>query len=251
MKTYALIGHPLTHSFSQGYFTEKFDKLGLTATHQYVNFDLPRLDQLKKRLDEYNVRGCNVTIPYKQAIIPYLDGLDRHAEQIGAVNTIAFRRGRMVGFNTDYIGFRHDLTRHLRSRPTASSDLPDRALVLGTGGASLAVRQALTDMGYHITLVSRTPGSGQVTYSQLDPSTVGTHHLIVNTTPLGMWPRVREYPEIPYEALTAAHFCYDLVYNPAETEFMRRATGAGAGAVNGLGMLYEQAEAAWEIWNAE
>jgi shikimate dehydrogenase len=251
MQTFALIGHPLSHSFSQRYFTEKFRALGLAKTHQYVNFDIELIDHFEKKLEEYElIRGCNVTIPYKKAIIPYLDELDATAARIGAVNTIDFRNGRRIGFNTDYPGFRDDLLAQRRRRNITADLKGQSALILGTGGASLAVHFALGDLGMYPAYVSRTPGPGRITYSDLTPQLVREAAVIVNTTPLGMYPNVDGAPSLPYGALHEGQLCYDLVYNPAETKFMRMAGGAGAGAVNGMGMLIGQAEKAWKIWTA-
>ncbi|WP_116124595.1 shikimate dehydrogenase family protein [Lewinella sp. IMCC34183] len=253
MPTYGLIGYPLSHSFSRGYFTEKFAALGIAASHRYLNFELPSVDQFGEILDEYpDLRGCNVTIPHKRAIVGQLDHLDPVAARIGAVNTV--RRapdGTTTGFNTDYLGFRDDLLRQLRAGGRPSDLAGQHALVLGTGGASLAVREALRELGVTPQYVSRTAGADVLNYGDITPDVLAAHRLIINTTPLGMHPRVETAPELPYGALTPDHFCYDLVYNPAETRFMQLARGAGAGAANGLGMLHLQAEAAWAIWNGE
>ena len=252
MPTYGLIGYPLSHSFSRGYFTEKFRALGMADTHRYLNFELPSLEGVEKLPARYpDLVGCNVTIPHKRAIVARLDALDPVAARIGAVNTIRFSDGRATGFNTDYVGFRDDLLRGLGAAGRSTDLKGTSALILGTGGASLAVREVLRDLGVTTTYVSRQPAEGVLTYTALDPRTIQNYPLIVNTTPLGMHPAVDAAPAIPYAALTAEHFCYDLIYNPTETRFMREARGAGAGAMNGLGMLHRQAEASWEIWNAE
>jgi shikimate dehydrogenase len=251
MRTFALIGHPLSHSFSRNYFTRKFEELGIADSHRYLNFDLSDISQLKEKLDEYtDLVGCNVTIPYKRAILPYLDRLDPAAERIGAVNTIDFRGGQRIGYNTDYLGFRGDLLAQ-RKRQGYTQDLAGQtALVLGTGGASRAVVVALQDLGMTSRYVSRSPGPDRLTYKEVDESVIRQSTLIVNTTPVGMYPHTEDAPDLPYASLTERHFCYDLVYNPAETRFLQLAQGAGACASNGLGMLHEQAEAAWAIWNA-
>ncbi len=250
MPTYALLGYPLSHSFSRGYFTQKFRELGLAETHRYVNFELPDIKLFRGMLEEYaDMAGCNVTIPYKRAVIPYLDDLDPVAARIGAVNTIRIEGGRLMGYNTDYVGFRADLLAEMEQQRWNEELSGNYALILGTGGASLGVQAALTSLGVHCSFVSRTPTPGQLTYGDIDADLIARHHLIVNTTPLGMSPRVDAAPDLPYALLTPAHFCYDLIYNPAETLFLQRARGAGAGAANGLGMLHEQAEAAWAIWS--
>jgi shikimate dehydrogenase len=258
--TFGLIGYPLSHSFSRGYFTEKFRELGLSDTHQYLNFEMETVDGFLDLPKQYpDLRGCNVTIPHKQAIIPLLDELDPVAERIGAVNCIRFQNGRSKGYNTDYLGFRDDLLDKLREFPNALGDsstaepgkkIPGkRALVLGTGGASLAIHEALRSLGMKTLAVSRSPGEDRITYAELSPELLRDHLVIVNTTPLGMSPNVNTYPDIPYEALSTEHFCYDAIYNPAETLFLKKARVRGAGTANGLGMLHGQAEAGWKIWN--
>ncbi|NJB85167.1 shikimate dehydrogenase [Lewinella marina] len=252
MPTFGLLGYPLSHSFSRGYFTAKFADLGLSDTHRYLNFEIPTLEDFQKILDEYpDLRGLNVTIPHKQGVVALLDAIDPAAERIGAVNTILIEDGKTRGFNTDYLGFRDDLLAQLRSQQRFTNLRGQSALILGSGGAALAVREALLDLSVKPVTVSRSARAGQLSYADLDRDTLTTHRLIVNTTPLGMYPQVETAPEIPYELLTPAHFCYDLIYNPAETRFMRLARGAGAGAANGMGMLHSQAEAAWNIWTAE
>ena len=251
MPTYGLIGYPLSHSFSRGYFTEKFQRLGLSGTHQYLNFEIKSVNHFEKILDEYaDLLGCNVTIPHKRAIIGVLDGLDPVAERIGAVNTIRVRNRKPFGYNTDYIGFRDDLLERMaaqkfRLAPNAIG------LVLGTGGASLAVAEAFRSLGLDYTFVSRTPATGQLAYGEVTAEVLAAGAVLVNTTPLGMYPRIETSPDIDYSLLGSSHFCYDLTYNPAETTFMRRARGAGAQAANGLGMLHKQAEASWAIWTGE
>ncbi|MCP9237559.1 shikimate dehydrogenase [Lewinella sp. JB7] len=252
MPTFALLGYPLSHSFSKGYFTEKFAELGLSGSHQYVNFELADVNQLKQKLEEYpDLLGCNVTIPHKRNVMTLMDELDPVAERIGAVNTIVVRNGRLKGYNTDFTGFREDLLEQMTAQGYERDLAGRQALILGTGGASLAVREALRSLGVRVTYVSRRRGEGRVVYDELTADSLRACHLIVNTTPLGMSPQVDTAPPLPYDHLTPRHFCYDLVYNPAETKFLRTARGAGAGAANGLGMLYKQAEASWRIWTGE
>lgn len=262
--TYGLIGYPLSHSFSKDYFTDKFDGMGLSETHRYVNFAIERFTGFKElRADHPDLKGLNVTIPHKQHVIPYLDRLDPAAKRIGAVNCIRVEAdGSLTGFNTDYLGFQNDLLDFLREYdwtgqafglPT-NDDLLEvfleetNALVLGTGGASLAVHEALRELGVTTQAVSRSPGPDRLTYADLTPDVIADHHLIVNTTPLGMSPNVDTFPDLPYAALSPAHFCYDLVYNPDPTTFLKKAAAAGAGTGNGLRMLHRQAEAGWKIW---
>jgi len=262
--TFGLIGFPLTHSFSRGYFTEKFAELGLADSHQYLNFEMEDAVGFCDLREKYpDLRGCNVTIPHKESIMQYLDEIDPTAARIGAVNCIRFdEQGRTIGFNTDYKGFQQDLLQQLREHdwtakafglPT-NDDLLEtfleetHALVLGTGGASLAVHEALRELGITTMAVSRTAGEDCLTYADISAEVMQEHHLVVNTTPLGMYPKVEGYPMLPYAAMGPAHYCYDLVYNPAETRFLRFAREAGAGTGNGTGMLLHQAEAGWEIW---
>jgi shikimate dehydrogenase len=247
---YGLIGHPLTHSFSQRYFTEKFAREGI-ANARYELFDLPDLAAgLPAVLQTPNLRGLNVTIPYKQTVMPYLDRLDASAQKVGAVNVIRLETdGSRTGYNSDYYGFRQSLVAWLAEagQPLPAPDL--RALVLGTGGAAKAVIAVLTDLGISFRQVSRNPGAGQVSYGDL-PALVSTYHLIINSSPAGTFPNVLFPPDVPYQRLTARHFLYDLVYNPAETRFMALGRERGATVMNGLQMLELQAEKAWEIWNS-
>lgn len=242
---YGLIGYPLTHSFSQQFFNRKFDAEQIDA--RYVNFELPAITDLPGVLASHrNLRGLNVTIPYKEQVIPYLDEMDDDAAKIGAVNVIKFMHGadgklRLKGFNSDVIGFTDSI------RPLIKPDMTG-ALILGTGGASKAVARGLESLGIAHTFVSRTPGEGRITYADLTPEVMAAHTVIVNTTPLGMYPHTDECPDIPYELLTPEHLCYDLLYNPDVTLFMKRAEEQGATVKNGLEMLLLQAFAAWDIW---
>ena len=251
MPTYGLLGYPLSHSFSRGYFTKKFERLGLIGTHQYLNFEIESVHHFKKILDEYtDLAGCNVTIPHKQAIIGVLDGLDPIAERIGAVNTITVRNRKTYGYNTDYLGFRDDLVQRMEEYEFTLTQ-GAMGLILGTGGASLAVAEAFRSLGLDYTFVSRTPGPGQLAYDEVSAEVLASGAILVNTTPLGMYPHIEAAPDIDYSLLGPSHFCYDLTYNPTETTFMRRARGAGAQAANGLGMLHKQADASWAIWTGE
>ena len=245
MPLYGLIGYPLGHSFSAAFFSEKFKEERIDAV--YRNFPLERIEGFKDLVaGESDLLGLNVTVPYKQEIIPYLDLLSKTAEAIGAVNTISFRRSEdglvLLGDNTDVIGFRRSLVQHLKPHHK-------KALVLGTGGSSRAVRQVLTDLGIGYIMVSRNADGEKITYEQLDRKMVKDNTLIINTTPLGMHPKLETFPPIPYEALSSAHLLFDLVYNPGKTEFLRRGEQMGADITNGYDMLVFQAEASWEIWN--
>lgn len=247
MRTYGLIGYPLGHSFSRKFFTEKFEREG--KNEQYLNFEIPEIGQLTGViLENANLAGLNVTIPYKTAVIPFLDELDEIASAIGAVNTILIERTsggnfRLKGYNTDVYGFRESL------RPLLS-DGHNKALVLGTGGASKAVHFALKELGISSLPVSRNEGTaGMLTYSRLDKEIIATHRLIINTTPLGTYPDTSTFPEIPYAYLTPEHLLYDLVYNPPLTAFLERGQQQGATVKNGYEMLELQAMRSYAIWN--
>ncbi|MCB2376282.1 shikimate dehydrogenase [Hymenobacter sp. BT635] len=245
MRQFGLIGAKLEHSFSQTYFTQKFESLEL-PDHRYDLFELPSIKDLAGLLERQpELRGLNVTIPYKEQVWPYLDEVAASAARIGAVNVIEFAAdGRRVGHNTDYIGFRESLRRFYPLRGAEAG-----ALVLGTGGSSKAVEAALRELGIRYWLVSRNPLNHGLTYDDLTPSIMAGHSLIVNTTPLGTFPNMDQCPAIPYHALTPQHYLYDLIYNPSETQFMAKGAEQGAQTKNGFEMLCLQAEAAWEIWN--
>ncbi len=283
MPTFGLLGYPLSHSFSRPYFTDKFAQLGLSDTHRYLNFELADLADFPTILAaQADLGGLNVTIPYKQAVMAYLDALSPEARAIGAVNTILVENGKTTGYNTDVLGFEADLldflgsayapvglgggatsssTLALQDRPCPSerSDSQEadreplalRALVLGTGGASLAVQYVLRTLGIPATLVARQAGANRLTYAALTAPILAEHRLVINTTPLGMYPQLDSCPELPYAAFSAQHFCYDLVYNPRLTTLLRLAAEQGAATRNGLGMLHGQAEAAWLIWTGQ
>mgnify|MGYP002652653085 CR=1 FL=1 len=242
MRQFGLIGRTLRHSFSQAYFTQKFETLGL-ADCQYELFELADIVELPALLAAHpQLEGLNVTVPYKEQVLPYLSELAPSAARVGAVNVIERRPdGRLIGYNTDYIGFRESL-RHFYP-------LHNAALVLGQGGAAKAITAALRDLGIPYRFVTRKPLHDNLTYDDLTPRILAQYSLIINTTPLGTFPNVDECPPLPYEALTPQHYLYDVVYNPAETLFMARGRAAGAQVKNGLEMLRLQAEASWEIWN--
>lgn len=255
MARYGLIGYPLGHSFSKGYFAEKFAREDIAAT--YENFEMERLPNLHEWVKtQGNLRGCNVTIPHKQAVAAQMDELSPAAREIGAVNVVRpFEQSggavQLLGDNSDWVGFSESL------RPLLHADIR-RALVLGTGGASRAVVYALHQLGITSTYVSRNALSEGVdvgrihvevlTYADLTPEVMADHLLIVNTTPLGMHPNTEAAPEIPYTELTPSHVLYDLVYNPLETRFMALGKAQGCVVKNGLEMLHLQAEAAWKVW---
>ncbi|WP_161889940.1 shikimate dehydrogenase family protein [Pontibacter russatus] len=244
MRKFGLIGKKLGHSFSKKYFTEKFEREGIPDA-LYELYELPSAQELGALLQrEPELVGLNVTVPYKQDVLPLLDELDETAAKIGAVNTIKISEGKTKGYNTDYIGFKISLEEFYPQRERG------KALVLGTGGAAKAVWAALEALQTPYMAVSRTPAPGQLPYAQLTPELLQSYNLIINTTPIGMHPHPEAAPPVPYEALTARHYLYDLVYNPEETQFLRNGAAAGAKTCNGLGMLYRQADAAWDIWNS-
>lgn len=247
MQLYGLLGYPLGHSFSARYFADKFEREHIDA--EYRNFEFDNIEKAMQHLMALpNLIGFNVTIPYKQAVMPYLTSLSPKAEAIGAVNVVCAQHtdhGKLVlhGCNSDVIGFSDSI------RPLLRPEVHKRALVLGTGGASKAVMHGLKQMGIEPTYVSRTATLGRLTYEQLTPEVMNDYKVIVNCSPVGMYPKVDACPAIPYELLTPDHLLYDLVYNPLETLFMKRGAAQGAVVKNGLEMLHLQADAAWQMWH--
>lgn len=245
---YGLIGYPLGHSFSEIFFNQKFESEIIDA--HYVNFEIPSIDEIKNVIKQnHNLCGLNVTIPYKEKVIPFLDELDEDAAKIGAVNVIKFIRDKnnnlkLKGYNSDIIGFCDSLKPLIKPHHT-------HALILGTGGAAKAVSQGLKNMGIETKFVSRLKNEENLTYDELTPTILDKYKIIINATPLGMYPHVDECPDIPYELLTKEHLCYDLLYNPDVTLFMKKAAQYGAETKNGLEMLLLQAFAAWEIWTTK
>lgn len=239
MRTFALVGHPLTHSFSYSYFHEKFRKDKVDA--QYINLDLKDISKIRETIITQKISGLNVTIPYKEAIIPYLDDLSPSAEKIGAVNCIEVLGEKLIGHNTDVIGFRISLERFTQNAKVSN------ALVFGNGGSSKAVTYALKELGISFSVVSR---SGSLNYEALTSTHIKQTDLMVNTTPLGMFPDCEKCVEIPYESIGKNHFAFDLVYNPSETLFLKRVSQQGGMTKNGLEMLEIQAEESWAIWNS-
>ena len=241
MKTFGLIGKNISYSFSRTYFTEKFKKENIDA--KYYNFDLEEINQLRDVIKEMpELQGLNVTIPYKREIISFLDDLAPEAKEIGAVNTVKVNGNRLIGYNTDYIGFSESLKPLLKSHH-------NKALILGTGGASKAIAFALKKLNIEYSLVSRSAGDGKLGYNDLSEEVIKDHNIIINTTPVGTFPDVEEYPEFPFEYLTKEHLVYDLIYNPETTRLLALAKKQGATVKNGLKMLELQAENAWNIWN--
>lgn len=243
MDLYGLIGHPLGHSFSKDFFNQKFQSENIDA--QYLNFDIPTIELLNEVLTRQQIKGLNVTIPYKEKVIPFLDELSEEAKSIGAVNVIKVyqqeNKIRLKGFNTDVIGFTESLQPLLN--PTHK-----KALILGTGGASKAVQFGLQQLNIETLFVSRRSSDNTLTYSQLTSKVMKEHTVVINCTPVGMHPHTDECPEIPYEFIGEGHILYDLVYNPEETLFLKKGKAVGATTKNGLEMLLLQAKAAWNIW---
>lgn len=238
---FGLLGKSLSHSFSQGYFTKKFEDEGIAA--EYRNFELNHIDEIKAVLLTENLRGLNVTVPYKVEVIFFLDDLTEEAAKIGAVNTIVFENERVIGANTDAFGFQQMIKPFLLNTH-------ERALVLGNGGASKAVAYVLKSIGLDVIFAARNPLEGQFHLSEVNDMMVKHCGIIVNTTPVGTWPNVDEFIPIPFHALTDAHLVVDLIYNPEQTEFLKRASEHGATTLNGLTMLYQQAEKSWQLWKA-
>ena len=248
MDRYGLIGFPLKHSFSKDYFNTKFVSEGIDA--EYINFEITSITELKSIIkNNPQLKGINVTIPYKEQVIPYLDELSENARLIGAVNVIKVdhqkKKIKLTGFNSDIIGFKQSIEPLLQPHH-------QRALILGTGGSAKAVFYGFQQLGLTATYVSRQKSSDQIlTYSKLSPEVMESHTVVVNCTPVGMWPKVDDCPAIPYELLTNKHLLYDLLYNPNETLFMKKGEEQGAVVKNGLEMLLLQAFAGWNFWKKE
>jgi shikimate dehydrogenase len=243
MKIFGLIGKNIDYSFSRSYFREKFETNKLDCS--YKNFDLETIDsfiELKKNCKVFS--GFNVTIPYKEVILPYLDYIDEEAKRIGAVNTIKIKNNKLIGYNTDHYGFKESLVKYLKPHHKT-------ALILGTGGASKAVAFALRELGIKFEYVSRTKSPEiKHTYNTLTSTEIEANKLIINCTPLGTFPKLEKCPEISYDQLDKYHLLFDLIYNPAQTKFLKNGKLRGAKTINGLEMLINQAEKSWEIWNS-
>jgi len=240
---YGLIGKNIDYSFSKGYFTEKFKTLGLSNC-SYENFDLKHINEFQGTvLPQKSLSGFNVTIPYKQEIIPFLDELSKEAQEIGAVNTIKLTKGGLIGYNTDAYGFKKALEPFLKPHHTS-------ALILGTGGASKAVAYVLSSLGIDFIYVSRTQKEKQLTYECLTADNIKNHPLIINCSPVGTFPNNEQKPQIPYIGINSDTLLFDLIYNPALTAFLKEGEKRGAQTSNGYQMLVHQAEKAWELWNS-
>lgn len=246
MDKYGLIGYPLGHSFSISYFNQKFADEGINAS--YENFEIPSIDDLPEIIDRYpNLRGLNVTIPYKEKVIPFLDGISPEARAIGAVNVIRVvhqkNKTLLKGYNSDVIGFTQSI------EPMLDPKWHKKALILGTGGASKAINYGLKSLGIEPVFVSRYERPGTIQYQSITPEVVREYNVIVNCTPMGMYPHTDECPQLPYEAMDSHTILYDLIYNPDQTLFMRNGAKYGAEVKNGLEMLLLQAFASWEFWH--
>lgn len=248
MDKYGLIGYPLGHSFSIGYFNEKFENEGIDA--RYINFEIPTIEHLREVLDSTpDLKGLNVTIPYKEKVIEYLDSVSPEARAIGAVNVIKVthdgNKTTLKGYNSDVIGFTQSI------EPMLDKKWHKKALILGTGGASKAINYGLKSLGLETVFVSRYERPGTIQYDKITPDVVKEYNVIVNCTPVGMFPETEVCPDLPYEAMDHHTILYDLIYNPDQTLFMRRGAEYGADVKNGLEMLLLQAFASWEFWNDE
>lgn len=243
MNLYGLIGFPLTHSFSKKYFTGKFERENI-ADSNYELFEIKEASQVLEVIkNNPALKGLNVTIPHKETVIPFLDEIDPAAKAIGAVNVIKINNGKLKGYNSDYYGFKQSLEDLIQGTTGL------KALILGTGGAAKAVKAALEALNIPYVFVSRKKEAGNFTYEEIDAKILSEYLLIINTSPLGMYPKTDTFPDLPYQCITSGHFLFDLVYNPEETAFMKKGAEKGAKTRNGLDMLHLQAEKAWEIWN--
>jgi shikimate dehydrogenase len=242
MRLFGLIGKPLTHSFSKGYFNTFFQENGI-RDHLYENFELDQINALTDLVvSQSGLAGLNVTIPYKEVVLPYLHFQDEVVQSVGACNCIKISAGQLYGFNTDVIGFRESLRSRLKSHH-------NKALILGTGGAAKAVAYILKQLDIEYLTVSRKTNSDSLSYEEVNAEMLADHTLIVNTTPLGMYPHLETYPPIDYTKLSSAHLLYDLVYNPEKTSFLQQGEANGATILNGYEMLLIQAKESWRIWN--
>lgn len=238
MRTFGLIGKTLSHSFSERYFNEKFHKEDINDA-EYKNFELNNISEFTDLISKIKHSGLNVTTPYKESVIPFLDELTPHAKAIGAVNTIQFKDNKLIGHNTDTIGFSQSIYPLLNER--------NKALVLGNGGASKAIQYALKTLNIEYKIVSR---KSSFDYSDISSKSIGYYDIIINTTPLGTYPEIADFPQIPYKELNENHLLFDVIYNPTESAFLRFGKTRNCSIKNGLEMLEIQAESSWNIWNS-
>jgi shikimate dehydrogenase len=244
MKRFGLIGKTLKHSFSKGFFEKKFFEQGINDC-SYENFELPSIDEFPNLIaNNPGLKGLNVTIPYKEGVLQFLSSKNEIVEAIGACNCIKLIDEKLHGFNTDAVAFKNSLQKYLKPEHKC-------ALVLGTGGASKAVQYALKQLRIDFVIVSRHKKENQLGYEDVGEDTIKEHQIIINTTPLGMYPNVDQDPPIPYDALSSQHLLYDLTYNPPKTKFLRQGEAKGAQIINGYEMLVAQAEESWRIWNSD
>lgn len=242
MRLFGLLGYPLTHSFSQKYFTEKFKELGISNA-SYENFSIPDIQELTNILDsKKGLEGFNITIPYKKSVIDFLDELSEPVKKMGACNCVKIIDGKLKGFNTDIVGFQKSLQPFLKP-------VHQKALIFGTGGASAAVEYVFQQLNIAYQFVSRNTSEKAISYNDLTQDILETHQLIINTTPLGMYPNLDACPDIPFQFITEKHHLFDLIYNPIETRFLKLGKQQGASIQNGYEMLILQAEESWRIWN--
>ncbi len=243
-KIFGLIGKNISYSFSKRFFSKKFIKLNIEKSCEYMNFDINEIKDFKAITKNFNIHGLNVTIPYKEDIIKYLNEIDVHASNIGAVNTIKIdSKGSLKGFNTDYTGFMSSIKKNL-------NDGHKKALILGTGGASKAIVYGLEKLQIQTTLVSRSKTKAYITYEKINSHVMNDHQIIINCTPLGTSPNINQCPKIPYNYINDDHLCFDLIYNPELSQFLKNSKENNARIVNGIEMLEEQAEESWKIWNS-
>ena len=243
MRLFGLIGYPLSHSFSKRYFTEKFEKERLVDC-AYENFPIVSIEKIKTILQNFpTLKGLNVTIPYKEQVIPFLDDANHIVKEIRACNCIKISNGKLFGYNTDVLAFEKSLKKDLQTHH-------NKALILGTGGSAKAIEFVLKKNNIEYRHVSRKTSGEKLSYEQITDAIIEECTLIINTTPLGMFPDVSKFPSIPYDALSSKHFLFDLVYNPAKTLFLQKGEEKGATIKNGLEMLILQAEESWRIWNS-
>ena len=242
MRLFGLIGYPLSHSFSKRYFSEKFEKEGIDDC-KYELFSIPAIDDLRSILDQHpDLSGINVTIPYKEQVLSFLNEEDDTVKKIKACNCISIKKGKLKGYNTDVTGFERSLKEKLQPQHT-------KALILGAGGAAKAVEFVMQNLGIVYKNVSRKPSVNNYSYEQLTPGIIADHLLIINTTPLGTYPAVNEAPPVPYESITSRHYLFDVVYNPEKSLFLQKGEEKGAAIKNGYDWLVIQAEESWRIWN--
>ena len=242
MRLFGLIGYPLSHSFSQKFFTEKFEKESIKDC-KYLNFPIRSIEELRSVINENpGLEGINVTIPYKEQVIPFLDDVSEIVKQVGACNCIKIKKGKLHGYNTDVPGFESSFVKEFKPHHK-------QALILGTGGASKAVQFVLTKLAIPFKVVSRNPKGVETSYDSITANNIGDYTVIINTTPLGMQPAVEQFPSLPYSVMSNTHYLFDLIYNPAKTVFLESGEKYGATIKNGYEMLINQAEESWKIWN--